>query len=281
MNTPQLGLPLFDEAQDHPETKINLGRYEVDALLQGRIISRALMAPPGGEAEGDAYIPAIGASGAWAGHVDDVAVFQGGGYRFYTPRPGWSLWSLEDGALVRFAVAGSPSTWTVATGGAGSSLTVRQPGSPSIMVPDVTDLVFSGVNLTDLGGGSVLVDPIPGAGGAIEIQVALSDMTTALTAGTTKAYVRAPCGFTLTDVRASLATASSTGGPLTVDINVAGATILSTKLTIDDTEKTSTTAATAAVISAPNIADDAEITFDIDDEGTGAAGLIVTLIGTR
>jgi hypothetical protein len=109
---------------------------------------------------------------------------------------------------------------------------------------------------------------------------ALSDETTALTVGTAKLTARAPFAFTLTAVRASLTTASSSGIP-TFDINESGTTILSTKLTIDANEKTSTTAATAAVISDSAIADDAELTFDIDVAGTGAAGAKVWLIGTR
>ena len=112
------------------------------------------------------------------------------------------------------------------------------------------------------------------------IGVALSDETTAITTGTAKVTLRMPFAMTLTAVRASLATASTSGIP-TVDINEAGATILSTKLTIDANEKTSTTAATAAVISDSALADDAEITFDIDVAGTGAKGLKVWLIGTR
>jgi hypothetical protein len=111
--------------------------------------------------------------------------------------------------------------------------------------------------------------------------VALSDESTAITAGVAKLTMRMPFGFVLTGVRASLSTASSAGGPVTVDINEGGVSILSTKLTIDDGEKTSVTAAAAAVISDANLADDAEITFDIDDEGTGAKGLKVYLIGTR
>jgi hypothetical protein len=109
---------------------------------------------------------------------------------------------------------------------------------------------------------------------------ALSDETTAITTGTAKLTARAPFAFTLTGVRASLTTASSSGIP-TVDINEGGTTVLSTKLTIDANEKTSTTAATAAVISDSAIADDAELTFDIDVAGTGATGLKVWLIGTR
>jgi hypothetical protein len=112
------------------------------------------------------------------------------------------------------------------------------------------------------------------------IGIALSDETTAITTGTAKVTIRMPYAFTLTAVRANLNTASSSGIP-TVDINEAGVSILSTKLTIDANEKTSTTAATAAVISDTSLADDAEITFDIDVAGTGAKGLKVWLIGSR
>ena len=116
----------------------------------------------------------------------------------------------------------------------------------------------------------------------VVIQLACSDLTTALTTGTTKAYFRAPYAFTLTGVRASLGTAQTSGSVFTVDINESGTSVLSTKLTIDNTEKTSTTAATAAVISDSSIADDSEISVDIDQVGDGTAkGLIITLIGTR
>ena len=111
---------------------------------------------------------------------------------------------------------------------------------------------------------------------------AASDETTALTTGTSKITFRMPYAFTLTAVRASLTTAQTSGSIFTVDINDSGATILSTKLTIDNTEKTSTTAATAPVISDTSLADDAEITIDIDQVGDGTAkGLKITLIGTR
>ena len=119
-----------------------------------------------------------------------------------------------------------------------------------------------------------------GAGHPEVLMVALGDETTAITTGTAKVTMRMPFAFTLTAVRASLTTASSSGIP-TVDINEAGTTVLSTKLTIDASELTSTTAATAAVISDANLADDAEITFDIDVAGTGAKGLKVYMIGTR
>jgi hypothetical protein len=68
-----------------------------------------------------------------------------------------------------------------------------------------------------------------------------------------------------------------------VDINEGGNSILSTKLSIDAGEKTSTTAATPAVISDSSLAEDAEISFDIDAVGstTPGKGLKVTLKGYR
>lgn len=112
--------------------------------------------------------------------------------------------------------------------------------------------------------------------------IACSDETTAITTGTAKVTFRMPYAFTLTAVRASVTTAP-TGSTIVIDINESGTTILSTKLSIDATEKTSTTAASAAVISDASIADDAEITIDFDQVGStiAGAGVKVCLIGTR
>jgi hypothetical protein len=89
-----------------------------------------------------------------------------------------------------------------------------------------------------------------------------------------------PFSMTLVDVRGSLTVAQSAGNTLTVDVNQNGTSVLSTKLTIDNTEVTSTTAATPPVISDASLANDSEITIDIDQIGTsGAKGLKVYLYG--
>ena len=123
--------------------------------------------------------------------------------------------------------------------------------------------------------------PVGGSGPEC-IAIAASDETTALTEGTGKVTFRAPYALDLTSVRVSLTTAQTSGDIFTVDINVNGTTILSTKLTIDNGEKTSYTAATAAVLSTTSLAIDDEITVDIDQVGASAdaAGLKVYLIGT-
>lgn len=114
------------------------------------------------------------------------------------------------------------------------------------------------------------------------IPIACSDETTALTTGLAKVTFRMPFAMTLTEVRASLTTAA-TGAALIVDINEGGASILSTKLSIDAGETTSKTAAAPAVISDSALADDAEITIDIDQIGStiAGAGLKVYLIGVK
>lgn len=114
------------------------------------------------------------------------------------------------------------------------------------------------------------------------IIIACSDEVSSLSTGTAKVTFRMPFAFTVTDVRASVTTAP-VGSTIVVDINESGSSILSTKLSIDAGEKTSTTAATAAVISDASLADDAEITIDIDQVGSSTAGrgLKVTLLGRR
>ena len=120
---------------------------------------------------------------------------------------------------------------------------------------------------------------------ARSLTVACSDETTALTTGTAKATFRMPQAATITAVRASVTTAPA-GSVLTVDVNKedSGLTsLLSTKLTIDAGEKTSTTAAAApAFIADTSVADDTEMTIDIDTIGssTAGAGLKVTIYYT-
>ena len=90
-----------------------------------------------------------------------------------------------------------------------------------------------------------------------------------------------PYAFTVTDVVMTLTTAGTGGTLVTVDINEGGTTILSTKLTTDASEKTSRTAATAAVISDSSLANNAVMTIDVDAIGStiAGAGLKVYIIG--
>lgn len=87
-------------------------------------------------------------------------------------------------------------------------------------------------------------------------------------------------GKNLVYVRAYVTTVSSSGA-VTVQIrNVTqAADMLSTRITIDASEKSSKTAATAAVIDTANddVAEADQIAIDVDGAGTGAKGLGVIL----
>ena len=112
--------------------------------------------------------------------------------------------------------------------------------------------------------------------------IACSDETTALTTGT-KVTFRLPFAFTVTEVRASLTTAGTGANLVTLDFEQNGTTILSTKITIDASETTSTTATTQPVISTSALTDDASIDCDVDqiDSGGASAGLKMYLIGYK
>ena len=115
--------------------------------------------------------------------------------------------------------------------------------------------------------------------------IACSDESTALTTGTAKVSFRVPYAFTLTAGAGGITASCNqapTGAILTVDVNEAGSTILSTKLTIAISSTTSV-GGTAPVISDVNLAANALMTIDIDQVGSSNAGtgLKVTLIGVK
>jgi hypothetical protein len=114
------------------------------------------------------------------------------------------------------------------------------------------------------------------------IVIPVGDESTALTTGTNQIRFRMPFAATLLAVRANVNTAP-TGSTLIVDVNEAGASVLGTKLSIDASELTSTTAASAATITDSSLADDAEISIDIDQIGStvAGAGLKVSLFVRR
>lgn len=116
-----------------------------------------------------------------------------------------------------------------------------------------------------------------------ELAWACSDRSTALTAGSSKGSRLAPFDFYVTEAMASLEGAVQTsGGLLTVDVNDDGVTILSTKITIDNTEYSSISAAAQPVLTTTPvlIARGSKVDADIDSIGDGTAkGLVVYLRG--
>jgi hypothetical protein len=107
------------------------------------------------------------------------------------------------------------------------------------------------------------------------------DESTSLSTGTDKYVFYAPYAMTLTRIPKATLSTNSTSGVVTLDINEAGISILSTLLTIDQNESTSATAATPTVLADTTIADNAKISIDVDGAGTGAKGLKLTFYYKR
>jgi hypothetical protein len=148
-----------------------------------------------------------------------------------------------------------------------------------------TSTINGAASLTGGAQGRIWADGGNYRGTAHGIEAVIIPITTeagAVSAGTGKVAFYLPYKFVVTEVRASLNVAQASGSILTVDINANATSILSTKLTIDNTETVSTTAAAAPVISTAVLSDGAFVSFDVDQIGNGSAkGLKVTLIGFR
>lgn len=202
-----------------------------------------------------------------------IQIETGRGALFPDPDPGeifiLTLQDLVSGAMeIMYCTARTNDVCTVERGQEGTDAIEWVNSSNVILQNRITAGTLEHLEETTGGGGLA----------PVIIQLACSDLTTDLLAGNNKAYIRAAQAFTLTGVRASLLTASG-GGNVSVDINKNGTPILYSPLIIDPGEKTSVTSSTTVIIDDDEIALDDEITIDLVDDGTGAKGLIVTLIG--
>ena len=201
------------------------------------------------------------------------------------------LLSRNSSDLARLAVGSNGNVLTAASGEATGLSWATPAANPNTTKGDVSGFsdeiarIPIGTNTHILTADSAQALGLKWAAPAVQTQsfvLACSDETTLLTTGT-KLTFRMPYAFTVSAVRASLTTVATGGTLVTVDINEGGTTILSTKITIDASESTSTTAATAPVISDTALADDAQITIDIDAIGntTTGKGLKVYIIGVK
>lgn len=187
MSTPNRGIPYVPEGTLDPAAGLNDALDVIDALLQCAVIDMTHTAPPGGPSDGDLYIVASPATGAWAGHENDLARYRSEGafWQFYAAGTQVSLvLNFDDLGLYKFD-ASSPGGWTLA-GGLGDApsdgelyarlngtwtafdlgLEVGQLDSPAATYQDVFSLLFGeGFTVTELTGGQVRVD---GGGGSAE-----------------------------------------------------------------------------------------------------------------
>lgn len=108
-NSPHLGFNLLSLSQSSKEVTANAAFVTLDAILNTAAKNQTTAAPPGSPADGDVYIIAPSATGAWLGKDGQVAYYNAGaGWGYVTPNTGLTLWDAASAALYTY-VAG---TWT-------------------------------------------------------------------------------------------------------------------------------------------------------------------------
>ncbi|MFZ5913641.1 MAG: DUF2793 domain-containing protein [Pseudomonadota bacterium] len=98
--TANLSLGYLEAAQSQKHVSVNEALSALDAMVQLAVLDRDLAAPPANPAEGDRYLVAAGASGAWAGQSGKIAAWQAGAWNFRAPRDGWRAWVVDEAAFV-------------------------------------------------------------------------------------------------------------------------------------------------------------------------------------
>lgn len=94
--TPRLSLPLLAAGQAQKHVTHNDALVRLDALIHLVVDSRTQLEPPVSPSELSAYIVPAGAAGVFAGHTDQVALFEDGGWTFLMPRTGWQAWVADE-----------------------------------------------------------------------------------------------------------------------------------------------------------------------------------------
>lgn len=115
------GLPLMAQTQNSRYLTFNELSWALNVLQTG-VLDRDLTTPPGSPSEGDAYIVDSPATGAWAGHENEIAFFFDGIWNFLAPElvQGNGIYVYDEGLRVRWNT-GSPTGYEILTVGSDAS----------------------------------------------------------------------------------------------------------------------------------------------------------------
>ena len=155
-DTTRLGLPLMDAAQAQKHVTHNEALVRLDALTHLSVSTRA-DAPTGASVEGLRHLVSQTPSGLFAGHGDQIALYQDGGWLFLAPKVGWRVYvedafSLRayDGSGWREIASGRAPLDQFARIGVG---TVSDPGNP--FSAKLNNALFAALNGAEGGSGDL------------------------------------------------------------------------------------------------------------------------------
>ena len=99
--TPRLALPLLFAAQAQKELFHNEALTRIDTLLHASVRDH-VNDPPVSAEDGDGWLVGPSPTGAWTGHADAIATFQGGAWQFLPPVAGMRVFVRETGQFAIF-----------------------------------------------------------------------------------------------------------------------------------------------------------------------------------
>jgi hypothetical protein len=97
-----LSLPLILPAQAQKHVTHNEALRVLDLLVQLTVKDRSLTTPPVSPILGDRYIVPAGATGAWAGQTNKIALFENAVWQFFTALTGWQAYITDEAAVAVF-----------------------------------------------------------------------------------------------------------------------------------------------------------------------------------
>jgi hypothetical protein len=135
--TNNLLLPYIQASQEQKHVTHNEGMRLLDGLVQTSAVS-ALTSPPSSPADGDIYLVSPGATDAWAGWDNSLAMWADNSWFRFVPKAGWRTWLVSNSAFLVF----NGGDWgefglNVSPNGAGVSLKTEE-----------EELVLSGASVT-------------------------------------------------------------------------------------------------------------------------------------
>jgi len=95
-NSPNLGLPYIEANQAQKHVPHNDALALLDGLVQLRLVSRGLNAPPGSFSDGDRFLVGTSPTGDWSGKAGLIACRDMGVWIFITPRAGFLAWIVAE-----------------------------------------------------------------------------------------------------------------------------------------------------------------------------------------
>lgn len=99
----RFALPFILPGQAQKEAFHNEALSLIDAALHAAVEDDPLDTPPVTPEQGQCWIVAAGATGAWAGKADALACRTSGGWRFVTPVPGMLAWNKAWGVWLHWS----------------------------------------------------------------------------------------------------------------------------------------------------------------------------------